>query len=245
MLVGGMAEAASAGRVGSGGVRMMVIGRCGQVSSAASGTTQGSAFGPVPWLNQSRIMNCSHAATSEFTVVAGTNSVRVSSARLISRGLGVSTPASSGRTAADSGTFRPNRVPAMPIRGFARSLYEPSVVRLMRCRSVGGSIGGGFTAGRLVVSCRFFSRSRVRRPSRVVSPSAVGSRSQPIRWSTYSATAAYNSESWRRVSSTRDTCCFGRGSRSVIGELLGHGYGCRRRSAGGPRRRGSRRPPSR
>ena len=71
---------------------MISIGTSGHASSAARGTTHGLSFGLVPWLNQSWIMNCSHAATNEFTLVAGTNSVRVSNARLTSRGLGVSTP---------------------------------------------------------------------------------------------------------------------------------------------------------
>lgn len=113
---------ASGGRVGSPGVRMIAIGVSDQGSSAASGTIPGLSVGLVPWLNQSRIMNCNQAVTSEFTVVAGMSSVRVSSWRLTSRGLGVSTSSSVASTIFASGMFLPKRDPARPIAGEAGSL---------------------------------------------------------------------------------------------------------------------------
>jgi hypothetical protein len=73
-----------------------------------------------PWLNQSRIIHCSHAATSALTDVAGTNSCRVSRARLTSRGLG-SSGLGSGKVCS-MGTLRPKRDPAMPMAGCSRSL---------------------------------------------------------------------------------------------------------------------------
>lgn len=110
------------GAVGSERVRITCIGRTGHGSSSVTGISQGLSLGPVPWLNQSRIMNCSHAATSALTEVAGMSSVRVNSARLTSRGLGCIIRGSGSGSAYSSGTFRPNRDPAIPIRGWLRSL---------------------------------------------------------------------------------------------------------------------------
>ena len=51
---------------------------------------------PLPWLNQSRVMNWIHAAASMFRLVAGTKLSRVSSSRLTTRGLGRHDPAARG-----------------------------------------------------------------------------------------------------------------------------------------------------
>jgi len=67
-------------------------------------------------------MNWSQAAAIVFTDVAGWNVVRVSSRRLTVRGFGVRIWLSSGRPACSSATLRPNRDPAIPIRGWSRSL---------------------------------------------------------------------------------------------------------------------------
>ena len=119
--VGG-SSAADAGRVGSSIVRMMRIGSSGQSSSGASCTSQGLSVGLFPWLNQSRIMNCSHAATRALTDVASMRLSRVIRARLTSRGLGRSLSSRESRTMRVSGMLRPKRVPAAPIRGSSRSL---------------------------------------------------------------------------------------------------------------------------
>ena len=138
--------------VGSGRVRITRIGRSGHGSSSVSGTSHGFSRGPFPWLNQSLIMNCSHVATSALTEVAGMSSSRVSKARLTSRGLGcISRGSGSGSTCA-SGTFRPNRDPAMPMRGWLRSLWLPSRRRSLRSSGVAGGTGGRFTAGSALVS---------------------------------------------------------------------------------------------
>ncbi len=97
-------------------------------------------------------MNCSQDATSALTEVAGMSSVRVSSARLTSRGLGSIIRGSGSGSVYSSGTFRPNRDPAIPIRGWLRSLYVPSRVRLVRPSGVAGATGGRFTAGSVLVS---------------------------------------------------------------------------------------------
>ena len=101
---------------------MMRMGLSGQSSSSASATSQGLSCGLFPWLNQSRIMNCSQAATSALTDVASMSSVRVIRARLTSRGLGRSLSSWESCTIASSGMLRPKRVPAEPIRGSSRSL---------------------------------------------------------------------------------------------------------------------------
>ena len=77
----------------------------------------------VPFLctNQSWTMNWIHAAAITLRIVAGWKVVRVSSSRLTCRGLGVRRLAVSGN-ASLSGTLRPNRMPALPIRGHFRSL---------------------------------------------------------------------------------------------------------------------------
>jgi hypothetical protein len=97
-------------------------------------------------------MNCSHAATSALTEVAGISLSLVSSARLTSRGLGCIICGSGSGSVYSSGTFRPNRDPAIPIRGWLRSLYVPSRVRLVRTWGVAGATGGRFTAGSVLVS---------------------------------------------------------------------------------------------
>ena len=75
-------------------------------------------------------MNWIHAAAITLRIVAGWKVVRVRSSRLTCRGLGVSRLAVSGN-ASLKGTLRPNRMPALPIRGHFRSLYVPSLVRTL------------------------------------------------------------------------------------------------------------------
>ena len=98
------------------------IGRSGHSSSSASLISHGSSVGLFPWLNQSRIMNCSHGATSAFTDVASIRCSRVISARLTSRGLGESFDARDSEGMALSGMLRPKRAPIIPIAGLSRSL---------------------------------------------------------------------------------------------------------------------------
>jgi hypothetical protein len=99
---------------------MISMGGWGQGSSSASGICQGLSVGLRPWLNQSRIIHWSQAATSALTEVAGTSSWRVSRARLTSRGLG-SRGLGSGKVCS-IGMLRPKREPAMPMAGCSRSL---------------------------------------------------------------------------------------------------------------------------
>ena len=84
--------------------------------------------------NQSWTMNWIHAAASRFRMVAGWNCSRVISSRLTTRGFGTSRLAVSGRVCS-SGTLRPNRQPAAPIRGYCRSLLRAvGRPRLANCR---------------------------------------------------------------------------------------------------------------
>lgn len=173
----------SDGRVGSGRVRMTCNGLAGHGSSGSSGTSQGLSCGLGPWLNQSRIMNCSHDAARALAAVAGLNSSRVIRARLTRRGLGSNISNAGSGKVSSIGTLRPNREPALPIAGWSRSLWVPSAVRNRRVSSVSGSTSGTPTAGWLPVSYRFFLRSTSRTPMRTRIPTGVGSRSQPTRWS--------------------------------------------------------------
>ena len=66
-------------------------------------------------------MNWIQAAAMTFRNVASWNSVRVKSSRLTRRGLGFIMFAVSGNVSL-SGTLRPNRMPAQPMRGLLRSL---------------------------------------------------------------------------------------------------------------------------
>ena len=75
-------------------------------------------------------MNWIHAAAMTLRIVAGWNVVRVNSSRLTRRGLGFIRLAASGNVSS-SGTFRPNLMPALPMRGHFRSLYVPSAVRTL------------------------------------------------------------------------------------------------------------------
>ena len=81
-------------------------------------------------MNQSWTMNWIQAAAITLRIVAGWNVVRVSSSRLTWRGLGFRRLAVSGK-ASLNGTFRPSRMPALPMRGHLRSLYVPSLVRTL------------------------------------------------------------------------------------------------------------------
>src|SRR5215213_2804163 len=103
-------------------------------------------------------MNCSHAAASRLSVVAGWNSWRVRSSRLTVRGFGLSRAHSFSGYVNSMGTLRPKRVPALPIVGFSRSLKVPSTVREVRWRLPSG---GGRSADPLEVSYRLLSRSLV------------------------------------------------------------------------------------
>ena len=76
--------------VGSGRVRWIVIGSCGQSSPVSSGSSHGPSAWGFPWLNQSCTSNWIQAAASTFSVVAGWNVSRVSSRRLTRRGFGSS-----------------------------------------------------------------------------------------------------------------------------------------------------------
>jgi hypothetical protein len=120
MWVGGRPSSSGA-RVGSSCVRRMRMGFSGHGSSSARDTSQGSSFGLGPWLSQSRSINWIHAAASKLSDSAGWNLSRVRSSRLMVRGLGRMSHWWSG-CVWSIGTLRPNRVPALPIRGLSRSL---------------------------------------------------------------------------------------------------------------------------
>ena len=116
-------------RAGRAGCAARVIGSVGQSSPGGRGTVE-ERVASVPWLNQSRVSNCSHAAASTLSVGAGIISgPRASSRVLTSRGLGVRTRSGSSGSVSASGTLRPNRVFAMPMAGADRSLYDPSTER--------------------------------------------------------------------------------------------------------------------
>jgi len=189
-----MGPAVPAGREGSGWMCGIRIGfsRLRQSSVGSSGISTSREVSPSPWLNQSRIMNCSHAAASVLMLSAGRNVVRVNSRRLTTRGLGSRSCSRVTGSTLSSGMLRPNRAPAMPIVGWSRSLWEPSVLRATRCSGVRGAATGPPTMGTTVDgSCRFFFRRVVRRPARTDRPAASGSLSQPTRWSTAWATWPY------------------------------------------------------
>src|SRR5918992_966716 len=112
------------GRVGSGRVRMIVMGlpSAGQGSSGSRGISMGLSVGLFPWLNQSRIMNCSQLAARALAASASISFVRVITLRLISRGPGVTMVGGGSGNVYSIGTLRPNRDSAIPIRGDSRSL---------------------------------------------------------------------------------------------------------------------------
>src|SRR5215218_5206092 len=153
---------------------MTCIGRsCGQGSSSFKSSSHGFSFSLLPWLSQSRIMNCSHAAASKLSVVAGWNSWRVRSSRLTVRGFGLKSAQSFSGYVSSRGTLRPKRVTAPPIAGFSRSLKDPSAVRVVRWRLYSGE---GLSTEVDEVSYRLRSRSLMRSPTRVRSPRGTGSR---------------------------------------------------------------------
>ncbi len=76
----------------------------------------------APWANQSWVWNWIQDAASRFSVVAGVNSLRRISVRLIVCGLGVISPGIASGNALSSDTFRPKRVPAIPMSGSSRAL---------------------------------------------------------------------------------------------------------------------------
>ena len=122
----------SGSALGSFRVRWISIGCVGHGSSSASGTTHGLSASFLPWLNQSCTSNWIHAPASRLSVVAGMNSSRVRSSRLIVRAFGSSSLSSGSRTVSSSGTLRPKRLPSAPISGSSRSLNVPSSVRAVR-----------------------------------------------------------------------------------------------------------------
>ena len=97
------------------------MGRSCHVSPSASGMSCVWVQTPFLCMNQSCTWNWIHAAASTLTISAGWNVVRVRSSRLTVRGLGFSRFAVSG-IVSESGTLRPKRTPALPIRGHPRSL---------------------------------------------------------------------------------------------------------------------------
>ena len=119
MYAGGRVESATLGR--SAGVRGTRIGRSCQLSPASTGMSWVCVHTPFLCMNQSWTWNWIHAAPNTLRMFAGWNVVRVSSSRLTVRGFGVRRFAVSGNVSL-SGTLRPNRVPALPIRGHDTSL---------------------------------------------------------------------------------------------------------------------------
>ncbi len=130
------------------------------------------------WANQSWVWNWIQDAASRFSVVAGVNSLRRISVRLIVCGLGVISPGIASGNALSSDTFRPNRVPAIPMSGSSSALYEPSGVRN---RSAPTGHWAGVTPARrrlgsgVRVSVRFLSRSWMRNPTMFSSATGTGS----------------------------------------------------------------------
>ena len=178
------------GVVGSSGVRMMCIGRSGQSSSPSRSTVQGRSVGLRPWLNQSLIMNCSQAAMIALPASAATRPwSRVSSRRLTVRGFGSLMVSALSCQVRSIGTLRPNRVPAMPMVGLARSFHDPSGLRWSRKAGSKSGATGPSTTGCREVSKRLPARSLTRIPSRSRMPTHLGSRGQPRRWSTRCARA--------------------------------------------------------
>ena len=121
-------------RVGSGCVRPMNIcswrKRCRAGSSSASGISMMSRWSISPWVIQSLFWNWIHDAARRLR--KGTSSIvspRVSSLRLIKRGLGDSSSSSVGRRIDELATLRGNRVPAAPSFGLSRLFQLPSAVR--------------------------------------------------------------------------------------------------------------------
>jgi hypothetical protein len=88
------------------------------------------------WVAQSCTWNWIQAAASRFRPVAGTNSFRAISRLLIVRGLGLRMPGPASGRVSSSGTLRPNRRPALPIRGSSRSLKRPAGWRAVTHRGL-------------------------------------------------------------------------------------------------------------
>ena len=119
-------------------------------SSGASGTCHGES-GAWPWLNQSCTSNWSHAPASRFSVVAGMNSLRVSSSRLTTRGFGSRIAGSASGNVRASGTLRPKRAPTAPMRGLETSFQVPSTERACAKRGGISPSGSGDRVHRLGV----------------------------------------------------------------------------------------------
>jgi len=101
--------------------------------------------------------------------VAGTNSLRDSSSRLTTRGLGSST---SFGYVPSMGTLRPKRVFAAPISGWFGSVPVPSAER--NSARPGTGVSGPHPTVVPVVSKRFCRRSFTRMPIRENSASGFG-----------------------------------------------------------------------
>ena len=132
--------------------------------------------------NQSCTMNWIHAAAIRLRMVAGLNSSRVISSRLITRGFGTRRLAVSGDTCS-SGKLRPKRRPTDPIDGHFRSLNEPSSIRPSRCSGVVVTGAGWHSSGGSSVSCRFLARRSLRISIRRPVASRRGSLYQGLRFS--------------------------------------------------------------
>ena len=125
-------------------------------------------------------MNWSQAPASRLSVVAGLNSSRVISVWLTMRGFGERISGIGSGNVMSIGALRPNRVPALPIAGFSRSLKVPSGERDVRYRLSGaGAVCG--SVGAVDVSCRLWRRRSLRRPTRTARPTHGGSRCHPRR----------------------------------------------------------------
>ena len=111
----------SSGACGSRAVRGSRIGSVGQVSPGGRGTAN-VRCGSVPWLNQSRVWNCSHAPAITLSVVAGIIGPAGQQRRADQPRVRRHQPVAPLGLGVAPGTLRPNRVPAMPIAGHDRSL---------------------------------------------------------------------------------------------------------------------------
>jgi hypothetical protein len=106
---------------GSAGVTGTRIGRSCHGSPSPTGMSWVCVDTPFLCMNQSWTWNWIQAAATTLRIVAGWKVLRVSSSRLTTRGFGFIKFATSGNASA-SATLRPNRVPALPMRGQVRSL---------------------------------------------------------------------------------------------------------------------------
>ena len=94
-------------------------------------------------VNQSRGLETAARKRETLMVGAGLNSSAGAGRCSPSEGSARNSRGADSARAADGGTFGPNLVPAIPIDGTLKSLYEPSIVRATRCREsgAGGTVG--------------------------------------------------------------------------------------------------------